>query len=139
MVVGCSNTDLEKESAKVDSIQRAKLMDTVNMNTCPIEIVHSELIPGALKQIKLNYRNVSARRIIRISFTWYGLNAKNKPADNGIGNTGISGGITESALDPGAYGFEAWQAGGQTMGRLVAVWPSEVIYSDGSRWHAGRY
>lgn len=37
----------EKDAAQSDSMQRAKLMDTVNMKTCPVAITFSSLGGGA--------------------------------------------------------------------------------------------
>jgi hypothetical protein len=126
-------------SQKLDSEQRAKLTDTVNMKTRPVEIVFSKFVSGTVKKIRLNYHSLSEQKIRKIQFLWYGLNAENAPADNGLGHTGISGGNDDNGLEPGAYGSGEWEAGGKNMVKMVAVWPSEVIYADGTWWHAGKY
>jgi len=129
----------ESSSKKLNSDDRAKIMDTTNMNTCPIEIVNCNLALSAKPKIHLYYHNKSDSKIRSIHFLWYGINSENKPADNGVEDTGVSGGIDEKGLHPNEYGNNTWFSGGKTMKKVVAVWPSEVIYADGRWWHAGRY
>jgi hypothetical protein len=138
---GCRQHDNPKNeisSKKLDSSARAKLLDTTNMNTCPVEILNSNLALSAKPKIHLYYQNKSDSKIRSIHFLWYGTNAENKPADNGLEESGVSGGIDENGLGPNEYGNNTWFTGGKNMKKVVAIWPSEVIYADGRSWHAGR-
>ena len=62
--------------------------------------------------------------------------SKGQPADNGFSNTGVSLEMDYRGLDGDQYLTASFPAGGMTVSKLIAAWPSEVDFEDGRKWYA---
>lgn len=124
---------LEKE---VDMVILKK--DTSGMANAPIKIISYKIIKsdgGSYRNMFVSYKNVSSKKITAFRLNWYGQNAFGEPADMGNSlRNGFGGGFSETVLRPGGQNDSEWEILSRDAKKVVAVWPTEIVFSDGTKW-----
>lgn len=123
----------------INSVTKSALFDTAGLHTSPVKVIKSYLYQeeySNYKNISLTYKNNSRRKIEAIKFRWYGEDAFGEPADMGsYGITeGFGGGFTDDALGAGKARTSSWGILSQRAKKVILAWPTEVMFSDGTKW-----
>jgi hypothetical protein len=160
LIVACKTNSTDREAEKtiensrkfIDSIEfadrvdsmvsdriRNVYFDTVGVAQGPVKITSAKLVSreySSSKDIRLVWKNVSSKKISAIRFRWYGLNAFNEPADMGISSLqrGFGSGFTDTPLSAGRSDSGTWEIMSKDGKKVVAAWPFEVAFEDGSKW-----
>jgi hypothetical protein len=120
------------------SIANNQLSDTLRLQDAPIKVLSARLFReeySSYRSIELTFKNVSQKSIEGIKFQWYGLNAFGEPAD--MGNSfleGFGGGFTDRTIEPGVRQTLHWSILSRDGKKVVRAWPTEVAFSDGTKW-----
>lgn len=117
--------------------------DTVGVKNSGLEIKKAVFFNeeySDYKSIKLTYKNNSGKKIKAIKFTWYGVNAFDEPAECGsLSEKGFGHGIDDDGLNNGQTTSSIWSVLSNDGDRIIRAWPTEVVYTDGSRWKSTIY
>ncbi len=123
---------------QTDSILKKALIDTAGLYKAPIKVISAKLVKkeySNYKDIQLQYKNVSVKRIDGIKFRWYGENVFGDPADMGTGlQKGFGAGFTDEPLKPNRQTSSEWNILSRDGKRVILAWPIEVVFSDGTKW-----
>lgn len=137
------STVVEETTSKkyVDSFHNALLsevaFDTVGTEQAPIRIVRYELVQnlnGHYKSVTLTYQNISPKNIDAIRFKWYGTDSLRKPVEMGYSATGIGGCFDDERLNAGKQRTATWGVLTNKLSIITKVWPTEIVFEDGSKW-----
>jgi len=133
--------DSIKESLLTQSQERvkeeAKTTDTLGMYKSPVKILKAYMVDsesGRYRNIRLQYKNVSALKVTAIKFMWKGENAFLEPAD--MGNPileGYGGGFTDDVLKPNETTAGTWSILSKDA-KTVEAWVTEVVFEDRTKW-----
>lgn len=124
-----------------EDVHKDVLMDTVGLSTAPVQIIKASIVNkeySSYRDVRLTYKNTSGKKIDAISFSWYGEDAFGKPAD--LGNyaaEGYGGGWVDIPLGIGSQRTNEWSVSSNRAKKITLAWPSEVVFSDGSKWKIG--
>ncbi len=137
--------DSLKVATKVDSVIQTTvhnaLFDTAGFRQAPVKVLRSELYENdysSFRNLRFTFKNVSDKRISGIKFRWYGLDAFGEPADMGAaGIDGFGGGFDDEGISPGKTNVGDWEILSRNAKKVVLIWPTEVVFSDGSKWKIG--
>lgn len=131
---------------QADSAVRAQIkksaMDTTGLWMAPIIITKAILVKNSSysedRDVRLTYKNISGKTIDGIRFKWYGETVFGDPADMGgidiNGYEGFGGGYTEDQILPGKSVTNTWDINSHNAKRIIMAWPTEVAFSDGTKW-----
>lgn len=103
----------------------------------PVQITVSRVVKsesGNFRNVYLEYKNVSKKKIVGIKFNWYGENVFGEAAD--LGYNGIGGGFTDHSLSPGSSDDGEWDVLSNNLKKIKSAWATEVMFADGSKWVA---
>lgn len=121
-----------------DDVVSAVYWDTVGVSSAPVKVLKAWLYRreySSYKDIAVQYKNVSGKKISAIRFRWYGLTAFNDPADMGTSmKEGFGGGFTDTPLRPGGSTTSEWSILSRNGKKVVMAWPTEVAFEDGTKW-----
>jgi hypothetical protein len=121
-----------------DSVMQKALFDTVGLYKSPVKIIYARLVKkeySNYKDIELQYKNVSKKPIDGIKFTWYGLNVFGEPADMGTGIVkGFGSGFSDEHLSTNQKTTSQWSILSGDGKKVVLAWPTEVVFTDGTKW-----
>lgn len=140
------STVVEETTSKnyVDSFHNALLsqveFDTIGVDKAPVQISHYQVVePTArYKSVSLTYKNISAKNIKAIRFKWYGTDRSGAPVGMGYAATGIGGSFDDEPLHAGKERTAVWGVLTNQLNVITRVWPTEVVFEDGSKWVSGR-
>lgn len=122
-----------------DSVMQQALFDTVGLYKSPVKVIYAKLVKkeySNYKDIELQYKNVSDKSIDGIKFTWYGLNVFGDPADMGTGIVkGFGSGFADEHLSANHKTTSQWSILSSDGKKVVLAWPTEVVFSDGTKWN----
>lgn len=114
------------------------LTDTLGMHASPVIVEKAVLVPsssGSYRNVQLKFKNITDKTVVGIKFGWRGKNAFLEPADLGSSFVkGYGGGWTDQALSPGKTRFSTWEILSRDAKTIEAVWVTEVIFSDNTKW-----
>jgi hypothetical protein len=128
------------KSTKVitQDIMKDILLDTAGNSRAPVKVMISRLVRkeySNYKDISLTYKNVSGKKITAIRFKWYGEDAFGNPADmGGSFAEGFGGGFDDEGLGIGRSKTGEWGILSNRGKKIIAAWPTEVVFADGSKW-----
>lgn len=124
---------MNQEQRKIDSSVKKILLDTSGVAYAPIKIMNARFWG---RNVYLQWKNISNKKISAIRFSWYGENAFNEPADMGVSSfkTGFGGGFTDREIYPGKSDEGTWDIYSKDGKKLIVAWPYEVAFADGSKW-----
>lgn len=133
-------------SSMVDSIKKQSalkvLFDTVGVSTGPIKVLSAKLYSeeySNYRDISIRVKNVSSKQIVGVRFRWFGENIFGEPADMGgisimSGAEGFGGGFGERIINPNKTTTLEWDINSKDGKKVIKAWPTEVVFSDGSKW-----
>lgn len=139
---------LDKETpefqAKVDSMVQATmkkaLFDTIGLWNAPVTVTKARLIEqeySSYRNVRLTFKNISDKKIEGIKFKWYGENAFGEPADMGSTIDGFGYGNTDETFPKGRTLTLTWNVLSRDGKKIILAWPTEVVFSDGTKWKIG--
>ncbi len=112
--------------------------DTLTDSPCPIAIVSSQLVKkeySNYKDIFIAYKNQGQKEIDGIKFKWYGENVFGEPADMGNAiEKGFGGGFCDDKLKIGKSDEATFGINSQDAKKIVKVWVTEIVFTDGTKW-----
>ncbi|WP_346318223.1 hypothetical protein [Chitinophaga sp. YIM B06452] len=128
-----------------DSITKASermvWFDTIGIENSPIKIkrawLHNKEYSN-YKDISLTFKNEGTKTVEGVKFRWYGENVFGDPADMGssLGPDGFGGGFMDKKLKPGQTLTLTWNILSKDGRKVIKAWPTEVVFSDGSKWES---
>lgn len=146
--LGCGESKQEKKyevsQHELDSFQNTLKKNAINnvvsdamanIKDAPVIVTSYKVVKaeyGNYRNVYLEYKNVSKKKVSAIKFRWYGENAFGDAAD--IGYNGIGGGFTEHPLSAGASNDGEWEVLSNNLKKLKSAWVSEVMFADGTKW-----
>jgi hypothetical protein len=110
---------------------KAEFKDTIGISQAPVKVIHVKLIKNEYtnsRSISITYKNVSEKNIDGIKFHWLTDGTWGKE-DIGLYST-IS---TDELFKKGQIHTREWDIKSKNKNKCMA-WPTEVVFSDGSRW-----
>jgi hypothetical protein len=127
----------------IKDVTRSFLFDTTGLYLSPVKVLKYRLYKegySSYRNISVTYRNNSRKKISAIRFTWYGTNAFKEPADmGGYGLLkGFGGGYDDNVLNVGSSRTSSWEILSSDAKKVILAWPTEVMFSDGSKWDITR-
>ena len=125
---------------ELEKFNESRKWDTVGVKLSGVQIKKAIFFKeeySNYKSVKLTYKNISGKKIKAIRFRWYGINAFNEPAESGsLTDSGFGGGFDDRSLGIGSTTSGVWSVLSDDGDKIVKAWPTEVIYSDGSKWES---
>lgn len=120
-------------------INEAVYEDTAGMTLAPIIVTKAWFQKreySTYKSVKLTYKNVGEKTVTAIRFSWKAVNSFGEPADAGsYTKRGYGGGFTDDIkLKQGQSLTEEWDILSSNGKTIIMAWPTEVVFSDGSKW-----
>jgi hypothetical protein len=122
----------------VNATMKKALFDTVGLYKAPVKVLSAKIVKqeySTYRNVRLRYKNISAKTISAVKFNWYGVNAFNEPAD--LGNSmaaGFGAGFTDDILKAGSSEAGIWNVLSRDAKKIELAWPIEVSFSDGTNW-----
>lgn len=115
--------------------------DTGGLYLSPIKVLKAKFVEkeySNFKDISLNFKNVSNKRVSAIRFKWYGVNAFDEPADVGSLNNGWGGGFDDDELGIGKTRNSTWSVLSKDGKKILIAYPYEVAFIDGTKWELNK-
>lgn len=115
------------------------ILDSTGMNDCPILVTKAEMVDieySNKKNVRLNFKNISNKKVLGIKFEWFGLNIFNEPADMGSSllNKGEGGGFTEEVILPNKTSSGTWDVFSSNGKKIIMARAYEVVFENGEIW-----
>jgi hypothetical protein len=104
--------------------------------TAPVRVTKYTVVKsdgGRYKNIYLEYKNYSGKKVEAIKFSWYGVNAFGEPAEMGYVG-GYGGGFTDDPLSKNGSSSGEWEVLSRDLKKIKAAWVIEVAFADGTTW-----
>lgn len=118
-------------------ISKSIIPDTAALAKAPVKIISAKVVQqeySSYKNVHLEWKNVSGKTIDAVRFMWYGENAFGEAADMGGFQRGIGGGYTDDPLRNGKTEGGTWDVLSRDAKKIILAWPTEVVFSDGTKW-----
>ena len=109
--------------------------DTIGMSNAPVRVKSFRVVKsegGSYRNVYLEYKNYSGKKITAIRFKWYGENAFGEAAD--LNFKGFGGGFTDTPLLAGETDDGEWNVLSRDLKKIKAAWVTEIVYADGTKW-----
>lgn len=113
--------------------------DTVGVSAGPVLILSAKFVSHeyvSARDIRLSWKNVSGKIISAIRFKWYGENAFGEPAKMGRLGNGFGSGESDDELGAGKINSSTWTILSEDGKKIIAAWPFEVAFADGTVWQS---
>jgi hypothetical protein len=127
-----------KDSTTVKTDDTNSSFDTAGVYLAPVKILEAKITKDDeinIRNIYLSFKNVSGKKITSIRFKWWGINAFGEPADMDLSSDkGLGSGFIDDELGIGKISNATWQLWGQDAKKIIAAWPYEVAFDDGTKW-----
>lgn len=110
--------------------------DTIGMYLAPVKILSSKVVKsesGSYRNVYLEFKNLTNKKIEAIKFSWYGLNAFGEAASMGIVD-GYGGGFTDRGLAANGSDSGEWEVLSRDLKKIKIAWIKEVVFEDGTKW-----
>lgn len=111
--------------------------DTAGLSMAPVKVLSAKPYQeeySSYKGVRLSWKNVSDKNIEAVRFRWYGTNAFGDAADMGSIRDGIGGGYDDDLLRKGSTTSGSWNILSRDLKKIIIAYPTEVAFSDGSKW-----